>query len=365
MYITNEIKKQLIANFPPIELSYEKLLHKKVPADMYMLIPKGIKVFVWITTWQTEKVCLVISNHYNNNNVADTKIYIYPCQISGECAMGTILYGTLFDYKGIKHFTIEDIFYYKGQPIIKNNTIKNNNTIKKTFLEKKIELFKDLFFNKHIEQKIKNQKQLIIGLPFMCTKLEEAFQQASQLPYVVYSIQLHINNNNNKHKIGAYLVKNGLPEDISSAALVPVLVSAPAVLVPIIKTNHNQPIILKVKATLEDDIYNLYCIDTQKNNIEKCIGIAMISTYKASVMMNKLFRKIRENDNLDLLEESDEEDDFENINEDKYVDLEKSILMYCIYSKRFKRWQPISVYKEKEKEKDIIISYTDLKKKQY
>lgn len=36
-------------------------------------------------------------------------------------------------------------------------------------------------------------------------------------------------------------------------------------------------------------------------------------------MMNKLFRKIKENDNLDSIEESDDELEFEDQREDKYV----------------------------------------------
>ena len=38
--------------------------------------------------------------------------------------------------------------------------------------------------------------------------------------------------------------------------------------------------------------------------------------------MNELFRNIKENSNLDLLEESDDEEEFENVNPDKYVYLE-------------------------------------------
>ena len=57
--------------------------------------------------------------------------------------------------------------------------------------------------------------------------------------------------------------------------------------------------------------------------------------------MNALFRNIKENANLDLLEESDEEDDFENTQIDKFVDLEKTYTMECVYLKRFKKWQPV------------------------
>ena len=41
--------------------------------------------------------------------------------------------------------------------------------------------------------------------------------------------------------------------------------------------------------------------------------------------MNSIFRNIKENRNLDLLEESDDEDEFENINLDKYL-LNKKIM---------------------------------------
>ena len=42
--------------------------------------------------------------------------------------------------------------------------------------------------------------------------------------------------------------------------------------------------------------------------------------------MNSLFRIIKENKNLDALEESDDEDEFENINEDKFVFLNKKYM---------------------------------------
>ena len=56
--------------------------------------------------------------------------------------------------------------------------------------------------------------------------------------------------------------------------------------------------------------------------------------------MNKLFRNIKENLNLDYIEESDDEDDFENIREDKYVDLQKTVAMECVFSQKFKKWVP-------------------------
>ena len=69
-----------------------------------------------------------------------------------------------------------------------------------------------------------------------------------------------------------------------------------------------------MRALSEADIYNLYCLDVDDF---ECIGLAHIPDYNTSVMMNKLFRNIKENDNLDAIEESDDEADFENKKDDK------------------------------------------------
>ena len=60
-------------------------------------------------------------------------------------------------------------------------------------------------------------------------------------------------------------------------------------------------------------------------------------------MMNKLFRKIKENDRLDALEESDDEEEFENENEDRFVYLNKTYNMVCLYNHKFKKWYPIKI----------------------
>ena len=79
---------------------------------------------------------------------------------------------------------------------------------------------------------------------------------------------------------------------------------------------------LIVKATISPDIYNLYLL---KNNKLTFYNNTVVRNYKNSVFMNNLFRKIKENSNLDLLEESDDEDEFQDISPSKFVNLEKNI----------------------------------------
>jgi len=94
-----------------------------------------------------------------------------------------------------------------------------------------------------------------------------------------------------------------------------------------------------VKPDIQNDIYHLYTHDAQK----KYIGVALIPDYKTSVFMNRHFRNIKENANLDALEESDDEEEFENCQEDKYVFLDKALLMKCSFHSKFKKYVPIEL----------------------
>ena len=112
--------------------------------------------------------------------------------------------------------------------------------------------------------------------------------------------------------------------------------------------NFNETIVFEIKPDIQNDIYHLYC---SKNEY---YGIACIPDFKTSVMMNKLFRKIKENDDLDKLEESDDEDEFENPNVDKFVYLDNLYKFECQFNKRFKKWVPCKLVNNNAKPSNII-----------
>jgi len=85
----------------------------------------------------------------------------------------------------------------------------------------------------------------------------------------------------------------------------------------------------------QNDIY--YVLRSPDEPITANTMIAHIPNYKTSVMMNAMFRNIKENRNLDALEESDDEDE----TLIPLVDLNKRVRMSCTFSARFKRWQPV------------------------
>jgi hypothetical protein len=104
--------------------------------------------------------------------------------------------------------------------------------------------------------------------------------------------------------------------------------------------SNNKYKILVVSADIQNDVYHLVDPNDVSNKL-----IASIPDYKTSVMMNALFRNIKENRSLDALEESDDDDEFENTNIDKFVDLTKKIKMKCVFNHRFKKWTPIECVK--------------------
>mgnify|MGYP001329339486 CR=1 FL=1 len=90
--------------------------------------------------------------------------------------------------------------------------------------------------------------------------------------------------------------------------------------------------------SIQDDVS-----DNDSDSKEYYIGIAGITDYKTSVFMNTLFRNIKENSNLDLLEESDDEEEFQNVAIDKFVNLDKQLKMRCVYIDKFQAWKPVEV----------------------
>ena len=65
--------------------------------------------------------------------------------------------------------------------------------------------------------------------------------------------------------------------------------------------------IFRVTADIQNDVYHLFAYDGNTREYTY-VNIAYIGSRTLSVYMNKLFRNIRENDNVDYGEESEDED---------------------------------------------------------
>jgi hypothetical protein len=293
-------QRYFINKFPKLELSYDNILHRKVQTDLYMVIPHGIKVFAWFTYYKNQNVCVIM--HQNKYKII-TKVEETQLCFDKSLSYGTIISGTYFNHN-MRFITCEDIYYYKGDNVYEKN------------YGEKMAIFKKIF-ETELQQKAYTKNFTIFGLPFIRDNLKMAFSKINEIPYPVRGILFRNLN------------------DTDAAGLI---------------LNNRQPIkecIFKIRAEISQDIYNLYCKGYGKDT--ELYGLACIPDYKTSVMMNKHFRLIRENANLDLLEMSEGEEEFENISDDRYVNLKKVMYMKCVYMKKFRKWKPIEVVNFGEK----------------
>jgi hypothetical protein len=311
MRLTTNEQRDLLKQFPKFELSYEKKLHKKVHSDICLTIPKGKKFFAWFKTYKRNNYCFLLQIDKRHNSIENITINVC-CFDKVLCSgKGTVLYGTIFNIGKNKFFNIENVYFSRG----------NNYTFTNQY--KKISEMYNLM-NKYIKQVTYLKHTINFGLPIIAKNQYDLKKQLSDIPYNLYCIQ-HRLLYNNKPFLNEF-----------------------------IKIDQTIYKIFLLKPTITNDIYELYYKNGEK--LEK-YKIACIPDYKTSVMMNSIFRTIKENENLDLLEESDDEEEFENINLDKFVDLEKEVKMKCVFMSKFDSWKPIEISNNNISPRREIICY--------
>ena len=319
--LTQQDKENILSEFPNIKLSYEKITHKKVyNFDLIFAIPEGKKCFIWFYYYNDKAICLLLElNNNNNNNKKQIKnIKIINSCFSKSLCYGTIFYGTLFYHLNNQFFSIEDIFLHKGQDTTKYNVVNKINKIC------------DILKN-DIKQISYNNSFLVFGLPVISKTINELNLNLEKIKYKLSCIK-YINTDN----LQLVLSFEDYNKDISEHIIKPINNE-----IKVFKNQERQLVnkltkIFEVKPDIQNDIYHLY-------SDNEYIGLACIPDYKTSVFMNKLFRNIKENNDLDALEESDDEEEFENPNLDKFVNLDKSYKMVCNLNTKFKKWVPIKI----------------------
>lgn len=322
MSLTEHDIKLLLHRFPKFKLSYEIMTHNKVHnANAILAIPEGNSCFAWFTSYNGENICLALEINKNKTiiNIKNINTSFMDC-----LTLGTIFYGTMFTSNKLNCFSIEDIYYYKGKNYMY------------TPYSNKLELLKHIFTNE-ICQSALNTSFTIFGVPLIYSNFNLLLNDIQLLPYKISKIKFRFFEKHNSRRI------------------MTMTYFKPATT---LDTRYNvqktKPrTIFKIMAGVEPDIYNLFIC---KNGNDEFYDTAFVPDYNTSVMMNSLFRNIKENNNLDAIEESDDEDDFEDVREDKYVYLNRSFNIICDYNYKFKRWMPISLASET----DNIISSNQL-----
>lgn len=310
----------VLQKFPKFELSYENITHKKVHnANVILAIPEGNRFFTWFTSYNHENICF--SLEIDNNKIKNIKKLNTSFM---DCLLGTIFYGTMFKYNDISCFSIEDIYYYKGQNYI--HTPYSN----------KLQLLKAIFTNE-ISQSLLNNRFTVFGMPLIYSDFNLLLTDIQNLPYKISQLKFRFFEKNNSRKI---MTMNYYNQTKNTEQIDKKIVQKDRDTYQNQRDKNKKTAIFKIMAGTEPDIYNLFIT---KNGNEEYYDIAIIPDYKTSVMMNSLFRNIKENINLDAIEESDDETDFEDGREDKYTYLDRSFNIKCEFNYKFKRWIPISL----------------------
>ena len=207
------------------------------------------------------------------------KVSVIQCSFNKKLCLDTVVSAVKFRHKNKWFYAIHDVLKYRGQVLT---------------------IF-DISYLDVLCKSIQNVKNFIIfGVPLYNKILNNLKKNIQNLSYDIYEIQYRFKHH--PYLIQKYTVDKKM---------------------------------FTVKPEVTQDIYSLY-----ENN--KFHSYALIPNIKTSIFMNKIFRNIKENKDIDLIEESDNEDEFENTDVKRYIK-EYERKMECVYNETFKLWTPIAV----------------------
>ena len=340
MELTANQSAQLLSRLPPFELSYEMISHKKVLSnyEVCLAIPQSKKFYAWFSFQRDQDVCYLmeLTREKKIGVITTAQTLFHP-----SLSLGTLLYGSLVDCGQNKHqFIIEDLFYFKGI------------SLRAMTFSHKLGFIYDFIKNSIVQRFQDNAPNVIYNIVFTLPVM----WGINSLPFepevvpddinVKITYPIHHLQYRSLHTICPFL--NYFPNKPSSIKDIISLVThdfyidtTKKYITDFTKPQYNYKTVFKVCADLQNDIYHLYAYG--KNCDPIYYDYAYIPNFKTSVFMNGLFRNIKENLNLDYIEESEDEADFQDMKYDKYVDLSKHLFIECSFHKKFKRWTPLRV----------------------
>jgi len=341
--ISVQDRVRLLQRFPKVELSYETIPHTKVSPDynVCMGIPVGTKGYAWMTFHGTEDVCFLIETNKERNITRITK---YPLPSRSRLANGTLLYGTIV---GPAEFVVEDLLYYQGIPT-KTQLLNERLGFLQRFFEEYVGPFVRFHMAPMWPIERSNSYDAIYEVPK--NPLDSTVNKDPKGPIENNPLgQFHHIQYRCLEKTAPYLnvfpTKKGFAAPAAASVIKDYLL--PWRHATFSKPQYRILTVFLVRADIQFDIYRLFAYGG--NKAEVYYGVACIPNYKTSVMMNRLFRRIPENECLDAAEESEDEADFENVEPDKYVDLAKELLMEFRFHSKWKKWVPVRVVDKRQK----------------
>jgi len=324
----------LLRRYPKFEFSYETVSQKGNLSnyDICLVIPNGKKACIWNTFYSNIDISYLLDLNREKNVCKASIIKKYPIH---PMSHNTILYGTILEEEEckVKFFVIEDIYYYRGV-FMKNIPYAN----------------KLSYIKEYITSMNSIEHNIVFTLPFMWKHTYDAGQELpfaidanviNKIGYTPHHLQYR-----SLQQISPYINvilnrKLNISNQVQLKSVSQIPVYRSKYNIDFTKPQYKYNTIFEVKADLQYDIYHLFAYGNKKSQVY--YQLMYIPDYKTSVMLNQIFRKIRENDNIDYIEESEDEEDFQNTEVDKYVDLNKIVLFECKFHRKFKKWYPVTL----------------------
>ena len=335
MELDDRDTQAILSRLPDFKLSYETVSYKNSSHyDTALAIPYGKKMICWFSYDENNKndnVCYCLTMNKNKEYTSCIKMQHHG---NFELGYNTILYGTLYqeDENTNKYFIIEDIYYYCGIELPYFQMIEKWDLFASVCSECSTLFSKySLFICCPVTWKHSAHSEYNGSIP---SDIEKS------IAYNIHHIQYRSNYNiepflNVKTQQLKMLKQVKKTKDVVSTYTSNYLC----------KYNKNvkshyykKKCVFVVKADIQSDIYHLFAYG--KGHTHEYYDVAYIPNYDISCKMNTLFRNIKENDNIDYIEESDDEEDFQDINPFKYVDVNKELFMTFVFNYKFKMWCP-------------------------
>lgn len=315
------------------DFSYEKRIDSKSQVsclyDIIVAIPTAKKCILWFTFVGQNYICVLFD--HNPRNKQSSIVNIVNIESSDyEVYFGTVLYGSLYEHR-VNGSILGTYFMFEDTPMFKGQSTKG------LWYREKLVLFRELV------QTITNT-YVPLMLPVMWNRSSKPnkFDMApvKEIFYKIHHCQYRSLGSSvspvivpcgkliDKHMNGELFITKTSPLD----QLQNRMMSKPYY--QDMNQTHSMNI-FSVTADLQNDVYHLV-----KDGVRY---VAFIPDLKTSKMMNNLFRKLKENECIDKIEESDDEEEFQDTRMDRFVDLEKHLTMECIWNTKFNQWTPLRV----------------------
>ena len=265
---------------------YDRVLHSPVDGDLYMIIPRGRKCSLWFTSYKGGPSCFVVELDRKNR---PSQFINVACSFQRELAFDTLVSGVMTEAGGSPIFCALLVQVWKGRAMPRA-------------LDRQIDALESFMLSIQNDSRL---PVLPIGVPAMCTSKGEIASLVDKSLVPVHGIRVASTERN--ALLGVYRVT----------------------------ASEHPTCVMLVRPEVEEDVYSLWS--------DKKIGYALVPDYKTSVMLNGIFRNVVENNNLDALEESDDEDEFENIAEDKFIVNPEGKSMEMRRDPKFGGWIPVKI----------------------